>query len=171
MSVDIGDSGPGIPCLPVYAAGYNPSPIAAYVWARQAQRCIAYLAATSDNSPPSFFGNVSDPMVRLVHLDFMIANPRILGSSWKLLQAIDPYNGFAIYLSVTSAVTNELDECGNRATGPHLHMDGPETEQNSRNLSLSSEDPSIRARTCLRPRQEGTQNDSSINSTQGSILG
>lgn len=137
MSIDIGDPQQRHG-RPVYVAGYNPSPIAAYVWARQAQRCIAYLTTTSDNSPPSFSGDVTDPLVRLVHIDFNAANPRSLGSSWKLLQRVDPYNGFAIYLSVTSAVAGGTDQCGNESTGPHLHMDAPESESGSRNLTLTS---------------------------------
>jgi len=76
-------------------------------------------------------------MVRLVHLDFDVHNPRGLGWGWTLLQEIEPYHRFAIYISVTSTVSDETDVCGYRATGPHLHMDGPDTEQSTRNLSLS----------------------------------
>lgn len=121
MSIDVGDPGQGVPGRPVYAAGYNPSPVAAYIWARQAQRCIAYLTTTNDDSPPSFSGGAADPLVRLVHIDFSVANPRSIGSSWKLLQQIDPYNGFAIYLSVTSVVSGGTDECDNESDGAHLH--------------------------------------------------
>jgi hypothetical protein len=73
-----------------------------------------------------------------VHIDFSAANPRSVGSSWKLLQRIDPYNGFAIYLSVTAEVSGGSDVCGNESTGAHLHMDAPESESDSRNLSLVS---------------------------------
>ena len=69
MSVDIGDAGGGVAGRPMSAAGYNLSPIGAYVWARQAQRCIAYLTTTSDDSPPSFSGNATEALTVMLSSD------------------------------------------------------------------------------------------------------
>ena len=121
----------------VFASGYNESAAAVEVRARKSSgsnaNCTVWLYAGSD--PPADPG-ATDDVLRLVYLDLSVSgpNPQNLSSAWKKIVTVPGFTAFSVLIGYLSAVSGGTDECGQSSTGPHLHMDAPESA--SKNESL-----------------------------------
>ncbi len=121
---------------PIYASGYNENPVAVEVKARKSSdnsRCVVWLFAGSN--PPATV-SASSSVLRLVHLDLDGSgkNPRNLDDSWRTIVTVPAYTAFSVLIGYLSAVSGGSDVCGLESSGPHLHMDAPESAAKNNSL-------------------------------------